>query len=163
MKRDLASEAAFLAFEAEVLRLLRESRPDPGEPKRLLRQAEKECDNIMAAIRAGILTQSTEEALEKAEIAIQSAKRRLEETHADQPALLIPILREIWKRNVEKLEQIDDVPAAREAIKYLVGEEIRLIPSDGILVAEILTGGPRAACQIMMVAGAGFEPTTFGL
>ena len=42
----------------------------------------------------------------------------------------------------------------REALKGILGEEIRLIPENGILVAEMQTGGLAAACKINVVAGA---------
>lgn len=162
VKQDLASEDAYRAFEAEVHRLLNESRPDPAEARRTLQQAEKERDNIMTAIRSGIITPSTKQALETAEAAMTEARRRLDAMTTGHAVQIIPRLREIWRQQVAKLEQIEDVPAAREALKSLLGEEIRLVPEDGILVAEMQTGA-FGACQINLVAGAGFEPTTFGL
>ena len=63
---------------------------------------------------------------------------------------------------VAKLEAIEDIPAAREALRDLIGE-VRLLPEDGTLTAEMQNAGLAGALQITVVAGAGFEPATFGL
>ena len=62
-----------------------------------------------------------------------------------------------------------DVERAREVLREMVGEEIRVIPERGHLVYEMglnetpLTALAGGASQIGLVAGAGFEPATFGL
>ena len=63
---------------------------------------------------------------------------------------------------VARLEAIEDVSAAREALRDLIGD-VRLVPENGALTAEIQSCGLVGALQITVVAGAGFEPTTFGL
>ena len=114
----------------------------------------------MAAIRQGIITPTTKQALNEAEEKVQDAERALEEIEAFEPTQILPRAREVYKRLVTKLEEIDDVPAAREAIKEITGP-IRLIREDGILVAELTAEG--LGSQFALVAGAGFEPATFGL
>jgi site-specific DNA recombinase len=103
----------------------------------------------------------------------------------DAPAPLIhPNLAEIYRQRVGRLHEALQDPATRddafELIRSLI-EEIRLIPEDGELRVELhgaLAGilalsavakkpGGRDATglaeQIKMVAGVGFEPTTFRL
>jgi site-specific DNA recombinase len=68
-------------------------------------------------------------------------------------------------RNMRLTLQADDVLAARDALQELLGT-VRLVPEGGILVAEVgLTQLPlvKAVGSTELVAGAGFEPATFGL
>ena len=63
-----------------------------------------------------------------------------------------------------------DVVKARTEVRKLVGE-IMLQPENGVLIAEIKRAHVAGALitaaggrqQMVMVAGVGFEPTTFGL
>lgn len=111
-------------FEREVNRLLVASRPDPGVALSRLRAAETERDNLLKAIRAGIITPGTKAALEAAEDAVQQATQLLTEIEEHTPSQILPRAREIFWQAVEALENVDDTPAAREAIKCLIGEEI---------------------------------------
>ena len=52
----------------------------------------------------------------------------------------------------------DDIPTARDALQSMLAGPIRLPPRGGQLVAELV-----ASAKTGMVAGVGFEPTTFGL
>ncbi len=63
---------------------------------------------------------------------------------------------------MQKPERIQDVISAREAIKAIVGET-ELKPENDELRIEIKQDRLAALSQITVVAGAGFEPTTFGL
>ena len=68
--------------------------------------------------------------------------------------------REVWRDIVAQLaDKAKDVTAARAAIQQLLGDSIIVHEKAGDLFAEI-TGSQS---QINMVAGAGFEPATFGL
>lgn len=156
IKAELLSEAAYRAFEDEARRLLKTNKPDAGEAKRDVAKAKAEVDNILAAIRAGIITPSTKKAMEEAETRLLEAERRLVEVQGFQPAQILPRAREIHRALVEQLECIEDVAAAREAIRAIVGE-IRLVPDGGELVAEMTNAGMAGACQMALVAGAGFE------
>jgi len=68
---DLFTEDGFIVFKEEFIRLLAErlrtQAPDRERATRQLEQVKGEIANIMAAIKAGILTVSTKAALEKAE------------------------------------------------------------------------------------------------
>ncbi|WP_218919052.1 hypothetical protein [Thiomonas intermedia] len=110
----------------------------------------------MNAIRQGVVTSTTLKALQDAEAKVNAAKARQHETARMAPVEMIPRAREIHQEMVSKLEQIDDVAAAREAIRAIVGE-IRLVPDGGELSAEMTNAGLAGVCQMALVAGAGFE------
>lgn len=154
IKDSLLSEDAFRAFELEVRVLLKQSRPDPSAARRRLAEARKELDNLLAAIRAGILTTTTKAAMEDAERQTAAAMAELRSIEQFEPTQILPRAREIYRDLVARLEAIDDVSAAREAIKGLVGEEIRLVPENGALTAEMTRAGLAGLCQITLVAGA---------
>lgn len=97
IKAELLSEAAYKAFEEEARRLLKEAQPDPSEAKRMAAKAKAEIDNIMVAIRAGIITPSTKVALEDAEARLQEAERQVVEIQRFQPAQILPRAREIHR------------------------------------------------------------------
>lgn len=162
IKAELLSEAAYRAFEDEARRMLKDSQPNPGESKRAVAKAKTEVDNLLNAIRIGIITPGTKKALEEAEMRLQEAEQKAKDIQAFQPAQILPRAREIHRGLVEQLECIEDVSAAREAIRAIVGE-IRLVPENGELWAEITQGGMAALSQLSVVAGEGFEPSTFGL
>jgi hypothetical protein len=76
---------------------------------------------------------------------------------------VLPRAREIYHNLVAELENIHDIPAARTAIHEITGP-ISLNPVDGHLIAEIKQAAQGGLFnKINVVAGAGFEPTTFGL
>lgn len=153
IRRDLLSEEAFRLFEAETRRLLKQHQPDRDSARQAAQKAQREVDNILTAIRQGIITPSTKAALDAAEAQLAQAKQELADIETYEPTQILPRAREIYRRMVDQLETIDDIPAAREQLRQIVGDEIRLIPENGVLVAE-LKGGLAALSQISVVAGA---------
>ena len=162
IKESILSEEAYRTFEEEARRILKESQPDPADAKRAAAKAKAEVDNLMAAIRQGIITPGTRAALMDAEGRLAEAERMAREIQALQPTQILPRARELHRDMVARLECIENVAEAREAIRQMVGE-IKLVPGDGGLWAEMTQGGMAALCQISVVAGEGFEPSTFGL
>ncbi|MES9957107.1 MAG: recombinase family protein [Sedimenticola sp.] len=182
IKRDLFTEEAFKEFRRETSRLLAERKrtqqPNTKELELRLAETEREIENIMAAIKAGIITDTTKTELEKAE---QEKKRLQDALSVDLTALdtlpdLLPQAMERYERLVRDLEKTTQkqVARARSAIRSIVGGEVKLVedPDEDCLVAELsgdfqglmnekaaLAGGSK----INLVAGVGFEPTTFGL
>ncbi len=118
----------------------------------------------MAAIRAGIITPNTKQALEEAEAREAAAQAELDQAGDFDQEELVQQARQLWRRLVEDLGKTDDIPRIRAALQDLLGE-IKLFPNEnGYLEAETNKGRPEAALgSITVVAGAGFEPTTFGL
>jgi site-specific DNA recombinase len=144
------------AVTAELKRLA----PDATLARAKLSAAERVRDNIAAALRAGIITATTRAELERAEADINAARAELEVVRKWQPTQIVPRLEERWRNAVATLTRHDrDRHAARELLKEIAPDGMILRNENGNLFAEIAASGS----QIKMVAGAGFEPATFGL
>jgi hypothetical protein len=158
IKDSLLSDDAYRAFEIEARALLKASKPDASVAKRRILDAQKELDNLMAAIRAGIVTPTTKAALLEAEQQIADAKDELQAIEQFEPTQVLPRAREVYRDLVGRLEAIEDVTVAREALRDLIGE-VRLVPENATLTAEIQSAGLAGALRITVVAGAtsGYE------
>ncbi len=176
IKRDLFSTEGLDLFIKETTRLLveraRQRGPERDRTARRLAEVEREIVNIMTAIKAGIFTESTKGELEKAE----GERTRLQEAlaasgaKADKVVAMLPRAKERYQALVENLGSLRDMDQAREQLRTLLGGEIKLVPTgDGHLEAELVghygglvklaVGGKLSN----VVAGEGFEPSTFGL
>jgi site-specific DNA recombinase len=183
LKGELFNEEACALFVQETSRLLREhaagTAPDLKRAERDVEVANKEIENIMAAIRAGIITTSTKTALEAAEARKSQAEGVLSSaTAADSKAAnkvvaMLPRALDRYRTMLGDLAGVlgRDVDRARAQLRQLLGD-IRLHPAGRGLEAEIsadwfgalsLAGTDPARLKVLMVAGAGFEPTTLGL
>ena len=98
------------------------------------------------------VTPSTKAALQSAEAEVSEAKEELAAIEAFEPSQILPRAREIYRDMVVKLEAIEDVTAAREALRTLIGD-VRLVPEDGALTAEMQSAGLAGALHITLVAG----------
>ena len=147
VRQTLLSEDAMKAWQQAVARAMKARAGDGSDARRRLAQASTARDNIMQAIRAGIITPSTKAALEAAEADVIAAERAMQE-----PARMMPDVRNRLRRIADTLaDSARKVPAAREALRALIGEAT-LRNDNGNPVAEV------AVCHLAMVAGAGFEP-----
>ncbi len=162
IKESLLSEECYKLYEQEVSEMLRSERPDPKEARKRLQAAQRELDNIMAAIKAGIVTSSTKTALLETESEIEDAKRELTAVSAYEPARILPRAKEIYRDMVMRLEAIEAVDEAREILRNLLGE-IQLVPEQEALTAVINGHKLSESMRTALVAGTGFEPVTFGL
>lgn len=141
----LLSEEAMQAWQAAVARAMKAYADDGAAAKRRLAQAVQERENIMAAIRMGIITPSTKAALEAAEAAVEEAQRA-----ARTPVRMMPDVRGRLQRIADTLaEYTSKAPAAREALRALIGEAV-VRTENGATFAEI------ALHHLAVVAGAGF-------
>jgi hypothetical protein len=127
----------------------------------------------MNVIKAGIFTSHTKIELERAE----AEHARLAEginavaAKADKVVTLLPRVRERYEALVQDLGSLSKrhMAQAREQIRELVGN-IRLVQTaEGYLEAE-MTGRYAGLAKLVvgaklnsLVAGEGFEPSTFGL
>ncbi len=148
------------------------SRPETGRLKKRLAAVEKEIGNIMAAIKAGILTPTTKAGLEAAEREKAELERQMEqEAQAlDKVAQVLPRAVDRYGDLVANLEEAiaADVPRARTQVQALLGDKITLHPKDdGFLEAEVVgnyaglmtlaakrPGTMAGASEISVVAGA---------
>lgn len=151
IQRDLLSDAAQREYERTLRQIVAECAPDTRAAENALRSAERERDNILAALRAGIYTASTRAELQRCESAVAAAQDKITQARSYQPAQIIPRARELWRRAIEDLSTLRSIPTARTAIRQLVG--------DHITVHEATTQNARAeisagVMSISMVAGA---------
>ena len=111
-----------------------------GAGPRCRHQARKETENIMDAIRAGIVTPGSKAALEAAEAGVTATTEALAAIERFKPSKALPRAREISRELADRLASIDDVSGA-----------------------ETKNAGLAGVCQLTLVAGARFELATFGL
>ncbi len=165
-------------FTAEWNRMQAEVSGDQAAKRTELDRVRQQLERLVDAIANGTpigALQSRMTTLEARRIALEA-----ELANATEPApLLHPNLAEIYRARIEQLAatlEADDGEAARELVRTLVESIALHEAADGFRIevrgelANILglaTGNPRKAevmCeQIKMVAGVGFEPTTFRL
>ena len=163
VRAELLSEAAFARYQRGVTAVLKTAAPDLAGAARRVAEAEQVQANIMAALRAGIITASTKAELITAEKGVALAQAELAALRSYQPSQIVPRMRERWRGIVAGLTDRRDVPAVRQALRELVGENIIVRNKNGALVAEI-----APSSQINLVAGAGSvlyltEPLTIPL
>ena len=150
IRDDLFTPEGFAVYKEEALKYAaarqRAQGPEDDRARRQLAKVEGDIANIMAAIKAGILTPSTKAELERAERqrdrlqGLLKAKR----SKVDNLAVLLPNLRERFPKvmaDVTALLTSQNMHAARETLQTLLGREIVLHPSaDGVerfLTAEV--------------------------
>lgn len=156
IKETMLSDEAFREFESEARALIKSVKPDPAAARRKIADAKRELDNLMNAIKAGIITPTTKDALRAAEQQMEDAAEELKAIERFEPTQMVPRAREIYREMVGRLEMIDDVAAAREWLRELVGD-VKLMPEEGKLTAEIQSAGLAGALQMAVVAGARSE------
>jgi hypothetical protein len=147
IQRDLFTEEGLEVFTAEVKRLLaaRPRTPDLARTRLRLQAVEQEIANIMAAIRQGILTPTTKQALEQAEAERTHLRQMVQVPYKklDTVTTVLPDLVSQFKALVVNLATVTQfqVDKARGMLRDLVGGQIRLYPvSDGAdryLMAEL--------------------------
>ena len=146
-----------------------------------LGQIERQIRAVIEAIKDGLRTPSMREEL----LALEARKRELAAQVKQAPALaprLHPKLADLYRQRVDRLHEELNRPELRaEAAQALRGliDEVRLIPENGRLEIELLgdlagilalaAGSNKPVTQgcdglqATLVAGVGFEPTTFRL
>lgn len=145
VRESLLTPERFRAYQSAVQAHLRQ---DTGQAAKRLAAAQRWRENVMQAIRAGIITPTTKADLEAAERAVLDA----ESAAKAQPARMLPRLRERWDRLVRDLaDHARRSPEARAALIDVIGENVTVRNENGDLYAEI------ADSQIALVAGAGYE------
>lgn len=147
LQRDLFTPEGLDLFIKESTRLLTEQRrqrqPERDRAQLRLTEIEAELSNIMAAIKAGILTSTTKSELEKAE----AERTRLHQTvetataQVDKVATFLPRAKERYQELIEGIGALSakHLPQAREQVRALVGE-IRLTPTKAGYLEATLTG-----------------------
>ena len=177
LRTELLSPKNIEAAIKKTTRLLaehnRNRQPVYEQAQRELAKVESEIQNIMAAIKAGILTATTKQELERLE-AERTRLSQLQQTRSaqsDKVATLLPRAAERYRQLVDDLSalSVKHIAQAREQLRTLVGT-IRLAPTaDGYLEAALAARYAGLVKLVVggklnnLVAGRGFEPLTFGL
>jgi hypothetical protein len=146
IKETLLSDEAFQHFQRAVRAELKRQTPDTAALNGALAAAERVHSNIMAALRAGIITPSTKAELLAAEAAVTRAKVDLSGTSRQDITRFLPRAREHWERLVADLASQRQADV-REAVRELVGTA-SVTEENGVIYAEL------ESSQIRMVAGA---------
>ena len=168
-------------FTKEMNRLRMEQRASLSGAKRELERVQRDIRKVIEAIKAGFALSELKpemESLQERKAALQTQLAVVDEP----PPLLHPSLADLYRSKVEELaaalQREDTRLEASESLRGLV-ESIVLTPRDGQLgielrgnLAAMLTAAQNAkrspetgdlCVPMKVVAGAGFEPATFGL
>jgi site-specific DNA recombinase len=160
----LESDSSWQAAQRAVTDELKRCTPDQDAMKAKLASAERVHANLMRAIREGIITPSTKSELLAAEAAVDEARRTYDALAKMKAATIIPRLREIWQRAIATLgDRPDEIPAARECLRDVIGDNAVVRNENGETWIEVSPSASADKSQLALVAGAGFEPATFGL
>lgn len=140
IRQDLFTPEGLDLFIKETTRLMTERRKERQPDPTRLAEVEAEIANIMAAIKAGILTPTTKLELEKAE----AERARLQRTIAEEPdgvITMLPRAKERYQALIERIGELSTkhLPQAREQVRALVGD-IRLRPTPEGHLEATLTG-----------------------
>lgn len=116
-----------------------------------LKAAERVRDNLLAAIKLGIVTPTTKEAMESAESEISGLKEQMRQAKQWQVSGILPRAVERYRSAVGQLEQrlAGSVEPARAILRSLIGDRIRLHRRDGHLEAEIPNGIPQIMAKAL--------------
>ncbi|MBO6899602.1 MAG: recombinase family protein [Shimia sp.] len=179
------------AYQEEHNRLTAQNSVDEAKTKRDLAQVTGQIDRIVDAIAEGMFHESMKAKMDSLETRKAELEADLANADQEAPVLLHPNLSEVYRNKVSNLtEALNDPETKAEAttlIRSLL-EEIRLIPNeDGPMEIELVgelagllalgqtqgqtkqgqtkTASKRDASgrSVSLVAGVGFEPTTFRL
>lgn len=147
----------FIRRTTELLAARRQTtRPDLAAVQQALMRTEKEIGNIMAAIKAGILTPTTKAELEKAE-AERGRLRALLDVDTRELAKvadLLPRAVDRYKAKIEELATVAqrDAARAKAQLRSLLGGPVPLRPTkQGYLEAEL--AGDYAGLVLLASAG----------
>ncbi len=170
LREDLRSETVIQEVERRVRAAVREQRRPPSHGKRIA-ELEQEVGHLVEAVASGLLRRSP--TLAARLDAAEAELARLRSLQAATPLpLAVPNVRGRFLALVDRLDTVlmRDPERGREELRGILGERIVLSPDakKGHLWAEYSMGcaallPARAASADLMVAGAGFEPATFGL
>ncbi|RCS59942.1 recombinase family protein [Parvibium lacunae] len=166
VREELLSPAALVEMQNAVKQLIESEQSSASAShhaaKKRLAEIDKEIGRLVDAIAAVGVSPALAEKLKAAE----AEKAALKEAPAQgKPSIEMAAMVARYKEMVLDLQNAlaKDTNHARTLLAELLGKVV-LVPAEGGVCAEI-ENGPAIAepSSLIMVAGAGFEPTTFGL
>ena len=167
IREDLSDPAVIQEVERAVRALVRQQTGRKPNHGKRIGELRGEIDNLTDAIASGMLKSSP--ALAQRLQAAEAELARLEAAQRVAPAsIMVPDVRKRFLGMVGRLEDVlmRDPERGRESLReVLEGERIKLKPDESrsFLVAEYALGIRALLPADTVVAGAGFEPATFGL
>jgi site-specific DNA recombinase len=160
---------------AKALALVAKSKPKADSGKRIA-ELTREVENLADAIASGLMKVSPALAkrLEGAESELQRLQDDQQRRRVPIAGRIVPSVGKMFVRLVEQLEENlkRDPQRARAALAEIFGERVSLQPGEsgrflwadyGIGAMPVMAEAVGAESSVLMVAGVGFEPTTFGL
>ena len=182
MAPDLVEEFV-RAYQQEINLQRREDEALRQDKQRELAEVRRKLDGLIEAIADGLRAPGLQQRLNELEARQTNIEQLIAATPAS-PVRLHPNLAQVYRRQVEQLQQALDHPEIRdEAVQILRGliEHVLIGPADQGLEIEIVgeiakmvslglgsnakeaSLNERLACSVKVVAGTGFEPVTFRL
>jgi site-specific DNA recombinase len=180
LQPDLFEEFA-LEFTAETNRKRLADTESFERARRELHRINSQIARLVEAVANGADARALSDKIKELEALRPGLEAAMAGAPASQP-LLHPNLSKIYRSKVEDLTKaFRDPEQGREVFEIIRSliSEIRLVPTDGVLSIELIgdlagiltlsapglgqSSAASKALQIKMVAGAGFEPTTFRL
>ena len=172
IKAELAAPEYLEEFKRAVRQVLSDERAARSAQRdfraKRLAVLSSEIEHMAEAVAAGLLSTTLKAKLEAAEAERSALAVTTRAAGGSSVADLVPRLADTYSTLVENLERVPTryVDRARMTLKGLI-REVRLTPEGAALMAEFELEGGRllaaADMKINVVAGAGFEPATFGL
>ena len=170
LRDDLTSPDTMAAVQRELSRLVRERDAEASQQRQAtqarLSALSREIDNLVNAVAVAGMSMALRERLSAAEA--ERARLTIQPRNIEKVPAKIANMTERYKTLIADLSgALKSKPErAREALREALGE-IRLIPKDSEVWAEFQSPAERMLMisgeSLIMVAGVGFEPTTFGL
>ncbi|WP_233493443.1 recombinase family protein [Ruegeria atlantica] len=169
------------AYQEEYNRLAGSIQQERSSATRDLAQIERKIAHLIDAISDGMFHASMKDKLTALEVRKSELEALIASASDEQPVLLHPGLSDVFREQVANLTKaLRDPSSQAEATSIIRGllSEIRLVLEDGTYTIELIgelaglmalgapqneQSRPEAACSTVMVAGVGFEPTTFRL
>ena len=143
VKHDLLSAENLALFRKEVVRLLRERKRtnNTDATRRLLTDTESAIGNLIEAIKVGVYTRSTKAELERLEGERDRLRATVKDDSGDRGNIVtfLPGIVGRFQDLVNDLENamLHDLPIAREQLRHLIGDTVKLVPNGDHLVAEL--------------------------
>jgi site-specific DNA recombinase len=172
LKQDLLSSAALAEVRKLVAQAQRNKKSMRSAAERELKQLDASIERVTDAIAVVGMSRALREKLAALETKRTEVKAQLRGADVAGAVDVLPRVVDGWRALVDDLEALgqhpharpEEVDEARERLGRLIGP-VQLLPEGDHLVATVgldvheLVGRP----YIGVVAGVGFEPTTFGL
>ena len=168
IREDLADPEVIAEVERRVRAAVRQQHPKADHGKRIA-ELRGEVANLTDAIAGGLLKSSPALAQRLQATEAELARLEAEARRAAAPIqAVVPNVRKHWLALLDRLHGVleKDPERGREDLREVLEERVRLRPDESgrFLWADYALGlaalVPNAE---IMVAGAGFEPATFGL